>query len=64
MFETLTERLTKTFSFLRDRKELTDENIEEGLRAIDAFYGYIAHLCGAGYNHVDELPLGPCLHGL
>lgn len=34
MFETLTDRLTKTFSFLRDRKELTDDNIEEGLRAV------------------------------
>jgi signal recognition particle subunit SRP54 len=34
MFETLTERLTKTFSFLRDKRELTPENIEEGLRAV------------------------------
>jgi len=34
MFESLTDRLTKTFSFLRDRKELTDANIEEGLGAV------------------------------
>src|SRR5690348_1441330 len=34
MFETLTDRLTKTFSFLRDKKELTDDNVEEGLRAV------------------------------
>lgn len=34
MFESLTERLTKTFSFLRERKELTDDNIEEGLKAV------------------------------
>jgi len=34
MFETLTDRLNQTFSFLRGRKELTDENIAEGLREV------------------------------
>ncbi|MFN0244067.1 MAG: signal recognition particle protein, partial [Planctomycetota bacterium] len=34
MFETLTERLSKTFSFLHTQKELNDQNIEEGLRAV------------------------------
>ncbi|MEY2784693.1 MAG: SRP54-type protein helical bundle domain, partial [Planctomycetota bacterium] len=34
MFESLTQRLTQSFSFLRDKKELTPENIEEGLRAV------------------------------
>ncbi len=34
MFETLSDRLSKAFSFLRDKKELTDESIEEGLREV------------------------------
>ncbi len=34
MFETLSERLSKAFSFLRDKKELTDESIEEGLSQV------------------------------
>ncbi len=34
MFETLTERLSKTFSFLRGKQELTEEGIEEGLRQV------------------------------
>ncbi len=34
MFETLTQRLNDSFSFLRGRKELTEENIDEGLRAV------------------------------
>jgi signal recognition particle subunit SRP54 len=34
MFETLTDRLAKSFSFLRGQKELTPENIEEGLAQV------------------------------
>lgn len=34
MFETLTERLTGSFSFFRGKKELTESNIEEGLSAV------------------------------
>jgi signal recognition particle subunit SRP54 len=34
MFETLTDRLSKAFSFLRESKELTEEGIEEGLRQV------------------------------
>ena len=34
MFETLTERLTGSFGFFRGKKELTDTNIEEGLKAV------------------------------
>lgn len=34
MFETLTDRLTSTFSFLRGSKELTEENISDGLREV------------------------------
>jgi signal recognition particle subunit SRP54 len=34
MFETLTQRLTSSFSFLRDKRDLTEENVEEGLRAV------------------------------
>jgi signal recognition particle subunit SRP54 len=34
MFETLTERLSKSFSVLRGQKELTPENIEEGLAQV------------------------------
>ena len=34
MFESLTERLTSSFASLRGRKELTAENIEEGLREV------------------------------
>ncbi len=34
MFESLTDRLTQSFSFLRGRKELTEENIEEGLQQV------------------------------
>ena len=36
MFETLTERLSAAFSGLRGGAELTEENIEEGLRAVRA----------------------------
>ena len=31
LFEALSERLSKALSFLRDKKELTDERIEQGL---------------------------------
>ncbi len=34
MFETLTQRLTQSFGFLRGQRELTDANIEEGLREV------------------------------
>ncbi|MEM7311334.1 MAG: signal recognition particle protein [Planctomycetota bacterium] len=34
MFETLTQRLGDAFSSLRGKKELSEENIEEGLRAV------------------------------
>ncbi|MFN9943458.1 MAG: signal recognition particle receptor subunit alpha, partial [bacterium] len=34
MFETLTERLSSAFSFLRGKKELSEENIDEGLRQV------------------------------
>ena len=34
MFETLTERLTGSFSFFRGKKELTESNIDEGLSAV------------------------------
>ena len=34
MFETLTDRLTSTFSFLRGSKELSEENISAGLREV------------------------------
>jgi signal recognition particle subunit SRP54 len=34
MFETLTQRLTQSFGFLRGQRELTDANIEEGLRQV------------------------------
>jgi signal recognition particle subunit SRP54 len=34
MFESLTQRLTQSFSFLRGKQELTPENIEDGLRAV------------------------------
>src|SRR5258706_82794 len=34
MFETLTQRLTASFGFLRGQRELTDANIEEGLREV------------------------------
>ncbi|MEM9798991.1 MAG: signal recognition particle protein [Planctomycetota bacterium] len=34
MFETLTERLTGSFSFFRNKKELTEANIDEGLTAV------------------------------
>lgn len=34
MFETLTDRLSGTFSFLRGRNELTEENLAEGLREV------------------------------
>lgn len=36
MFENLTERLTASFQSLRGRRELTAENIEEGLRDVRA----------------------------
>src|SRR5258706_15579161 len=36
MFETLTQRLGKSFSFLRDKKELTAANVEEGLKEVRA----------------------------
>ena len=34
MFESLTDRLTRSFSFLRNKKELTEENIDEGLKEV------------------------------
>ncbi|TDJ68037.1 MAG: signal recognition particle protein [Planctomycetota bacterium] len=34
MFETLTQRLTNSFGFLRGKKELTEDNVEEGLREV------------------------------
>jgi len=34
MFESLTERLNDSFAFLRGRKELTEENVEQGLRQV------------------------------
>ncbi|MFT5731530.1 MAG: signal recognition particle subunit SRP54 [Planctomycetota bacterium] len=34
MFETLTERLTGSFGFFKGKKELTETNIEEGLKAV------------------------------
>ncbi|MFT4539327.1 MAG: signal recognition particle subunit SRP54 [Planctomycetota bacterium] len=34
MFESLTERLTNSFSFLKGKKELTADNIEEGLNEV------------------------------
>jgi signal recognition particle subunit SRP54 len=34
MFETLTQRLTQSFSFLRGKRELSEENVEEGLRQV------------------------------
>ncbi len=34
MFETLTQRLTQSFSFLRNQKELTEANIGEGLEQV------------------------------
>ena len=34
MFETLTERLSSAFSFLRGQKELTEQNVDEGLRQV------------------------------
>ena len=34
MFESLTDRLTNSFSFLRNKKELTEENIDEGLKEV------------------------------
>jgi signal recognition particle subunit SRP54 len=36
MFETLTQRLGDAFSALRGTKELSEENVEEGLRAVRA----------------------------
>ncbi len=34
MFESLTQRLTGSFSFFRDKRELTDDNIGEGLSQV------------------------------
>ena len=34
MFETLTDRLNSTFSILKGRKELTEDNVSEGLREV------------------------------
>jgi len=34
MFETLTQRLTQSFGFLRGQRELTEANTEEGLRQV------------------------------
>jgi signal recognition particle subunit SRP54 len=34
MFESLTDRLARSFTFFRNRKELTEENIDEGLREV------------------------------
>ena len=36
MFETLTQRLGDAFSSLRGKKELNEENVEEGLRTVRA----------------------------
>jgi signal recognition particle subunit SRP54 len=36
MFDTLTQRLSSTFSLLRGTRQLTPENIDEGLRAVRA----------------------------
>ena len=36
MFETLTERLGSAFAALRGKRELSEENVEEGLRAVRA----------------------------
>ena len=36
MFENLTNRLSSAFSSLRGKKELTPENVEEGLEAVRA----------------------------
>jgi signal recognition particle subunit SRP54 len=36
MFDTLTQRLSSAFSFVGGQRELTPENIEEGLRAVRA----------------------------
>ncbi|HVS18468.1 MAG TPA: signal recognition particle protein [Planctomycetota bacterium] len=36
MFESLTQKLSSTFSLLRGSSEVTEENIEEGLRAVRA----------------------------
>ena len=33
MFETLTERLGASFSFFKNKKELTEANVDEGLAA-------------------------------
>ena len=34
MFETLTQRLTESFGLFRGQRELTEANIEEGLRKV------------------------------
>ena len=36
MFESLTERLGRSFSFFRGKRELTEENVQEGLSAVRA----------------------------
>src|SRR5688572_15564548 len=36
MFESLTERLSRSFGFFRNKKELTEENIDEGLQEVRA----------------------------
>lgn len=34
MFETLTQRLSQSFSFLKGKRELTEDNVDEGLRQV------------------------------
>src|SRR5262245_35129914 len=34
MFESLSDRLASSFAFFRNKKELTEENIDEGLREV------------------------------
>ena len=36
MFESLTDRLSKSFGLFRGKRELTEENIQEGLKAVRA----------------------------
>ena len=34
MFENLTDRLSKSFGFFRGKKELTEDNIQDGLQSV------------------------------
>ena len=36
MFDSLTDRLSRSFSFLKGKKELTEDNIQEGLKDVRA----------------------------